>query len=64
MFSPVVPRNLAASRRSMQGNKYSQIQSMRQSLAARHSLANSVVMDGDESDTVARQSPEKDPLNR
>ncbi|KAI7968138.1 hypothetical protein EIK77_010308 [Talaromyces pinophilus] len=61
MFSPVVPRNLAASRRSMQGNKYSQIQSMRQSLAARHSLANSVVMDGDESDTVARQSPEKDP---
>lgn len=61
MFSPVVPKNLAAPRRSMQENKYSQIQSMRQSLAARHSLANSVVMDGDESDTVARQSPEKDP---
>jgi hypothetical protein len=59
MFSPVVPKNLAAPARSTQGNKYSQIQSMRQSLAARHSLAKSVVMDGDESDTVARQSPEK-----
>ncbi|RAO71441.1 uncharacterized protein BHQ10_007453 [Talaromyces amestolkiae] len=59
IFSPVVPKNLAAPSRSMQGNKYNQIQSMRQSLAARHSLANSVVMDGDESDTVARQSPEK-----
>lgn len=60
MFSPVVPKNLAAPRPSMQGNRYSQIQTMRQSLAARHSLANSVVMDGDESDTVVRQSPEKD----
>ncbi|EED16448.1 conserved hypothetical protein [Talaromyces stipitatus ATCC 10500] len=57
IFSPVVPKNLTTPRRSMQGNKYSQIQSMRQSLAARHSLANSVAMDGDESDTVARQSP-------
>lgn len=61
MFSPVVPKNLTAPRQSIQGNKYSQIQSMRQSLAARHSLANSVVMDGDESDTVARQSPEREP---
>lgn len=59
IFSPVVPKNLATPSRSMQGNKYNQIQSMRQSLAARHSLANSVVMDGDEMDTVARQSPKK-----
>lgn len=60
IFSPVVPKNLATPRRSMQGNKYSQIQSMRQSLATRHSLANAVAMDDDESDTVARQSPKKD----
>lgn len=60
IFSPVVPKNLAAPRQSTQGNKYNQIQTMRQSLAARHSLANAVIMDGDESDTVARQSPEKD----
>ncbi|KAE8550631.1 hypothetical protein EYB25_006859 [Talaromyces marneffei] len=59
MFSPVVPKNLIVPRQSMKGNRYSQIQSMRQSLAARHSLANSVVMDGNESDTVARQSPDK-----
>jgi hypothetical protein len=58
IFSPVVPSKLSNPRPSLMGNKYTQIQTMRRSLAARHSSANSVVMDGDESDTLSRQSQE------
>lgn len=56
IFSPVVPSKLATPRQSTTPrNRYSQIQTMRHSLAARHSLANSVVMDDGEPDTLSRQ---------
>lgn len=52
IFSPVIPKNL--SMRSM-GDRYGQIQSMRRSLAARHSLASTVTVN-DEPDTVESEN--------
>ncbi|KAH8700218.1 hypothetical protein BGW36DRAFT_373663 [Talaromyces proteolyticus] len=57
IFSPVIPNQL---RMKSSKNRYSQIQTMRHSLAAKHSLANSTRMDDDETDTVERQSEPKE----
>ncbi|QKX53668.1 uncharacterized protein TRUGW13939_00748 [Talaromyces rugulosus] len=56
IFSPVIPSQLKMKPKSPTKNRYSQIQTMRHSLAARHSLANSTSMDDNETDTVERQS--------
>lgn len=52
IFSPVIPKNLSI---RSKGDRYSQIQSMRRSLAARHSLA-STVTTNDEPDAIESEN--------
>jgi hypothetical protein len=49
IFSPAIPTQLTM---RPANNRYTEIQSMRQSLAAKHSLASSINMDVNETDTV------------
>ncbi|CRG90111.1 Muscle M-line assembly protein unc-89 [Talaromyces islandicus] len=60
IFSPVIPSQLKMKPQTPTKNRYSQIQTMRHSLAARHSLANSISMDDNETDTVERQSEQNE----
>lgn len=60
IFYPVIPSQLKMKPKSPTKNRYSQIQTMRHSLAARHSLANSISMDDNETDTVERQSDQNE----